>query len=208
MVTEFVKIHHITPEQNKIRKIVQKIKDGALVLYPSDTGFALGCKLENKDAITRIRQIRSLSEKNYLTFVCGSLSNIAEYANVSTMAYKTIKSLIPGPYTFVLPASKLVPKFAQNPKRKSSGIRIPEGIFIPELIKELGEPLISISAVSSDDFSLADEIIEKISPRVDLVVEMQEYDFSGESTVIDMLGDDFEIIREGAGFEKARDLIH
>ena len=208
MVTEFLTIHHLTPEQNKIKKIAQKIKDGAIVLYPSDTGFALGCRLENKNAIVRIRQIRSLSEKNYLTFICGSLSNIAEYANVSTMAYKTIKSLMPGPYTFVLPASKLVPRFAQNPKRKTSGIRVPESVFITELIKELGEPLISISAISSDDFSLPYELIEKISPRVDLVVEMQEYDFSGESTVIDMSGDDFEIIREGAGFEKARDLIH
>ncbi len=208
MTSEIFNIHHITPERNKIVSIVQKIRDGALILYPADTGFALACRLENKNAIARIRAIRSLTQKNYLTFVCESLSGIAEYAKVSNSAYKTIKSLIPGPYTFILPASKLVPRFAQNPKRKTSGIRVPNGNLIAELVKELGEPLISISAVSSGDDSMADEIIDNLSSQVDIVIESQEYEFVGESTVIDMTKDEFEIIREGAGFDRARELIY
>jgi tRNA threonylcarbamoyl adenosine modification protein (Sua5/YciO/YrdC/YwlC family) len=180
-------------------------------LYPTDTGFALGCQLSNKESINRLRQIRGIKQDKSLTFLCESLSNIAEFAKVSNVAYRTIKALIPGSYTFILPASKQVPKFAQNPKRQTAGIRVPDNILTKMLIAAVGEPIISISARFDGDEGETpydtEAAAEHYCKQVDLCIKFDQYDFVGESTVIDMTSDEFEIIREGAGFDKARDLM-
>ncbi len=209
MAAEILNIHHLTPELRKISKVADAIKNGAVILYPTDTGFTLGCALSNKEAITRLRQIRRLPDNKALTFLCDSLSNIAEFAKVSNLAYKTIKRLIPGPYTFVLPASKLVPKLAQDAKRKTSGIRVPNNDLSTLLLKDVGSPIISISAkLDTDDFDRNPErIIEAFAPMVDIAVSSDEYSFTGESTVIDMTTDEFKIMREGAGVDKAFEFI-
>ena len=139
-----------------------------------------------------------------MTFLCNSLSNIAEFAKVSNTAYKTIKALIPGPYTFILPASKLVPKFAQDPKRNTAGIRVPENILSQLLLKENGAPIISISAKNDEvgPNSTADDIVEIFSKHVDVAVRSDAYTFVGESSVINMTTDEFQIFRQGAGYEK------
>ncbi len=203
MAAETIKIHHKTPETNKLSKVADIIKNGGVILYPTDSGFALGCDISNKGAIERIRQIRNLPQSKSMTFLCDSLSNISEFAKVSNTAYRLLKALVPGPYTFILPASKLVPKFAQDPKKLTAGIRVPENEISRLLIKELGHPIISISAKADDDeHTQPDEIIQKYVKLVDLVVSLDEYSFTGESTVIDMTTDEFSIIREGAGLEE------
>jgi tRNA threonylcarbamoyl adenosine modification protein (Sua5/YciO/YrdC/YwlC family) len=208
MSAQILNIHQQTPEANKIEKVVSAIRDGAVILYPTDTQFTLGCALSNKDAISRLRSIRQLPENQSLTFLCDSLSNVSEFAKVSDDAYKLIKRLIPGPYTFILPASKLVPKFAQNPKRLTAGIRVPENNLTQALLKSHGYPIISISAKLPDkEMHTPDEIIDAFSKFVDIAVSSDYYTFAGESSIIDMTSDSFEIIREGAGMEKLREYI-
>ncbi len=201
-------IHWKTPEMRKIHKVIDALRDGAVILYPTDTGFTLGCELSNKDAIQRVRSIRRLPDKQSLTFLTGSLSNLSEFAQVSNPAYRLIRGLIPGPYTFILPASKLVPRFAQNPKRKTAGIRVPEHTLAQLLLKELGQPIISISAKSEDDYyETPEDLLEAYRKIVDVSVNSDEYHFLGPSTVIDMTTDNFEFIREGAGIERAREFL-
>lgn len=204
MASLVLSIHSKTPELRKIEKVVEALHDGAVILYPTDTGFTLGCELSNKEAINRIRAIRKIPDSKALTFLCNSLSNIAEFAKVSNTAYKTIKALIPGPYTFILPASKLVPKFAQDPKRNTAGIRVPENILSQLLLKENGAPIISISAKNDEvgPNSTPDDIVEIFSKHVDVAVRSDTYTFVGESSVINMTTDEFQIFRQGAGYEK------
>lgn len=208
MIAENLMIHSVTPEMRKIEKVVSALKEGAVILYPTDTGFTLGCDLSNKNAIEKIRQIRNLDSSKSMTFLCDSLSNVSEFAKVSNIAYRTIKGLIPGPYTFILPASKLVPKYAQDPKKNTAGIRVPNNVLSQALLKELGNPLISISA-KIDESNEPDDIIDSYSKLVDIAVSSEIYSFVGESTIIDMTSDvdQFEIIREGAGMAKAKEFI-
>lgn len=208
MPVEVLNIHHKTPELRKIEKVATALTNGAVILYPTDTGFSLGCELSNKEAIARLRLIRKLPESKALTFICDSLSNIADFAKVSNSAYKTIKRLIPGPYTFVLEASKQVPKFAQDPKRKTAGIRVPNHDLSRLLIKYMGSPIISISAKPEPDAVLTyDEVISYYSPMVDIAVVSDEYNFTGESTVLDMTTDEFKIIRTGAGIDLVNEVV-
>jgi tRNA threonylcarbamoyl adenosine modification protein (Sua5/YciO/YrdC/YwlC family) len=209
MSAQILNIHQETPEVNKIEKVVSALRDGAVILYPTDTQFTLGCALSNKEAISRLRSIRQLPETQSLTFLCDSLSNVSEFAKVSDDAYKLIKRLIPGPYTFILPASKLVPKFAQNPKRLTAGIRVPENNLSQALLKSHGFPIISISAKLPDrTFTEPDEIIESFSKLVDIAVSSDKYTFTGESSILDMTSNNFEVIREGAGMTKLREFIN
>lgn len=205
MASEKIMLHHKTPEVNKVEKIANRIKDGAVILYPTDTGFALGCALSNKAGITKIRQLRKLKENKSLTFLCDSLSHISEFAKVDNQAYRFIKSLIPGTYTFILPASKEVPNFAQDPKRNTAGIRVPDYAITKSIIKEVGQPIISISAkIDDSDSHSHEEIFDFFANQVDIAIEAEEYNFTKQdSTVIDLTKDEsFEIIREGAGYEE------
>ncbi len=210
MATEILTIHSETPEIRKIKMVAEALKNGGVILYPTDTGFTLGCQLSNKAAITKLRSLRRLHPSKALTFLCDSLSNISHFAKVSNLAYRTIKALIPGPYTFILPASKLVPKLAQNPKRKTSGIRVPDNDLSQLLLKYLGEPIISISARMENEEVIKDyeELIKFFAPKVDLAVRSDKYNFVGESTVIDMTTDEFEVIRFGAGLTKVLEFIN
>jgi tRNA threonylcarbamoyl adenosine modification protein (Sua5/YciO/YrdC/YwlC family) len=189
--------------------VADALKEGCVILYPTDTGFSLGCELSNKTAIAKLRAIRRLPENKSLTFLCDSLSNIAEFAKVSNKAYKTIKALIPGPYTFILPASKNVPRFAQNPKRKTSGIRVPENEWSQLLLKYVGQPIISISARMEEEDYIKDndELVDFFAPKVDFAVRLDKYNFMGESTVIDMTTDEFTIKRHGAGIAKVLEFV-
>jgi len=213
MSAEIFGLHPKNPETRKISQIIKKLNDGAVMLYPTDTGFTLGCELGNKSAIEKLRGIRKISDKKSLTFLCHDLSNISEYAYVSNLAYKTIKRLIPGPFTFILPATKQVPKLALNPSRKTAGIRVPNSVIANALIEAMGNPIISISAkIDTDDadefiYLEPDEIIDRFINLVDIVVCTDEYHFTGESTVVDMVTDSFEIIREGAGYDEVAAVV-
>lgn len=208
MANEILNIHSETPEMRKIKMAADALKDGAVILYPTDSGFSLGCDLSNKDAIDKIRLIRRLNKDHQLTFLCRDLANISEFAQVDNVAYRTLKSLIPGPYTFILPASKNVPHFAYNPKRSTAGIRVPSNKLVKLLLKEVGNPILAISArLEDNDSPTPDEIINFFGKQVDLTVTTDNYNFEGESTVLDLTKKDYEIIRRGAGIEKLEDML-
>jgi tRNA threonylcarbamoyl adenosine modification protein (Sua5/YciO/YrdC/YwlC family) len=208
MGAEILIIHHQTPEVRKIQKVSDMLNDGAVIIYPTDTGYTLGCKLSNKNGIERIRQLRNIDSGKALTFLCDSLNRLSDFAKVSDKAYKTMRGLIPGPYTFILPASKLVPYFAQDSKRKTAGIRVPNHLLSIALLKALGDPIISISAKIPDEENASyDEIIDYYSKQVDIAVKLEEPNFVGQSTIIDMTDDEFFIAREGAGMDKLQNFV-
>ncbi len=209
MAAEILTLHPQTPEIRKITKVVDALRDGAVILYPTDTGFTLGCALSNKEGISRIRFIRKLPENKSMTFLCDSLSNVAEFAKVSNNAYRTIKRLIPGPITFILPASKQVPKFAQDPKRNTAGIRVPDNTLSQLLLKTMEAPIISITAKNEDGTVPPDpeQLVDMFAPLVDIAVRSDSYSFTGESTVLDMTNEEFTILREGAGFDLVKEYV-
>ena len=139
-------VHPDTPQVRSIKQIGDALQDGAVMLYPTDTVYAIGCDLNVKSAVERVRRIKQFSNDKPLTFLCPSLSDVGTYARVSDTAYRTMKHLIPGPYTFLLPATKLVPRLVQNPKRKTTGIRVPKHTVSSALLTALGNPIISTSA--------------------------------------------------------------
>jgi tRNA threonylcarbamoyl adenosine modification protein (Sua5/YciO/YrdC/YwlC family) len=208
MGAELLTIHHQTPETRKIQKVSEMLNDGAVMIYPTDTGYTLGCKLSNKNGIERIRQLRNIDSGKAMTFLCDSLNRLSDFAKVSDKAYKTMRGLIPGPYTFILPASKLVPYFAQDSKRKTAGIRVPYHLISIALLKSLGDPIISISAKIPDEENASyDEILDYYSKQVDIAVKLEEPNFVGQSTIIDMTDDEFFIAREGAGMDKLQNFV-
>jgi tRNA threonylcarbamoyl adenosine modification protein (Sua5/YciO/YrdC/YwlC family) len=202
-------IHPQTPQIRKIDEIVAALKNGAVMLYPTDTVYAIGCDLNSKTAVDRVRQIKRLSNDKPLTFLCQSLSNISEYAVVADPAYRLMKHLIPGTYTFILPATKLVPKLAQDPKRKTTGIRVPKHVLCQVLLETLGNPVISASAhLQDEDGDDSIDPVEKavlfdrLEKLVDIIIDDGSEPGMEGSTILDMTIDPPEVIREGLGWSE------
>lgn len=205
-------VHPQDPQRRTIDSIRADLLAGAVMLYPTDTVYAIGCDLNSKSAVQRVRQIKQMSNDKPLTFLCSSLSNIAQYAQVSDPAYKIMRKLIPGPYTFLLPATKLVPKLVQNPKRKTTGIRVPDHPVCLALLETLASPVISTSAHFSDEegghgwskdqqiLSPA-ELFDHFDKQVDLIIENgQDLSYKG-STILDLCKDEPAVVREGLGWD-------
>ena len=202
MSAEFLRIHPDTPEERKIRHVVDVLRDGGVIIYPTDTIYGLGCDIHNTRAIERIARIKGIKpQKNDFSFICHDLSHIADYAKVSNMAFKMMKRLLPGPYTFILDVSHRVPKILHNNKR-TVGIRIPDHSIPRAIVKELGNPIITTTIKDDDDivpFITDPEIIfERFQHLVDIVIDGG---MGGNipSTIIDATTDDFEIVRRGLG---------
>jgi tRNA threonylcarbamoyl adenosine modification protein (Sua5/YciO/YrdC/YwlC family) len=208
MATRF-RIHPENPQPRQIATIVEQLRRGAVMLYPTDTVYALGCDLFHRDGQERIRLLRRLPEDKPLTFVASSLSDMADYAHISDTAYHILRRLVPGPYTFLLPASKQVPKLVLNPRRKTTGIRVPHHEICQTLIRELGNPLISMSArlPDRDEPGTSDELFDQFEPHVDIIIDDEsEYhsSYAGPvSTMIDLTDEIPRIVREGLGLELA-----
>ncbi len=194
-----VSINSQNPQMRLIRKAVEVLRDGGLVIYPTDTAYGLGCDLFNKRGIERIYRIKRRSEKQPFSFVCADLKDISRYARVSDYAYKTMKRLLPGPYTFILEASRLVPKIIL-PKRQTTGIRVPDNRICLALVGELGQPVISTSVKDNDGELMTDptEMERKFRHCVDLVID-GGIQASGQSSVINLVDDRVEVIRIGKG---------
>ncbi|MGC9524387.1 MAG: L-threonylcarbamoyladenylate synthase [Limnospira sp.] len=212
-------LHPDTPQKRTVDQIKNDLKDGAVMLYPTDTVYAIGCDLTVKSAVQRVRQIKQISNDKPLTFLCSSLSNISDYAIVTDPAYRTIKRLIPGSYTFLLPATKLVPKLVMSPKRKTTGIRVPDNAVCLSIIEALGNPVISTSAhIKEEDepSPLIPKIPEKydkmqlfdaLEKLVDIIVDDgTDLDYQ-VSTIIDLTSDDPVALRRGKGWEAIADWI-
>jgi tRNA threonylcarbamoyl adenosine modification protein (Sua5/YciO/YrdC/YwlC family) len=194
-----IKINQQNPQQRLILKVVDILKDGGVVVYPTDTYYGIGCDIMNKKAIERIYQIKQRNKNKPFSFICSDLKNISQYAKVSNYAYKTMKRLLPGPYTFILEGSKFVPKIMLT-KRKTAGIRVPDNPICQALVKELGNPVITTSATRPDGtiFHDASLIHEYFGKRVDVVIDGSIV--PGQPSSVILLIDDIpEVIRKGLG---------
>jgi len=194
-----LKINPQNPQERLIRKISEILQKGGIIAYPTDTHYGIGCDILNKRSIERIYQLKQRSKNQPFSFICSDLKNISHYAKVSNYAYKTMKRLLPGPYTFILEGSRLVPKIMVT-KRKSAGIRVPDHPICISLVKALGNPIISTSATLPDGSQLFDAslIQDVFKGRLDAVIDGGAV--SGKpSSVISLINDEPEVIREGMG---------
>jgi tRNA threonylcarbamoyl adenosine modification protein (Sua5/YciO/YrdC/YwlC family) len=196
---EFYELHPVTPQLRFINKAVEIMRNGGVIIYPTDTVYGFGCDIFNKEALERIYNIKQDTGTKLFSFICNDLKDISKYAKVSDYAYKSMKKLLPGPYTFVLPAAREVPKTLLT-KRKTVGIRVPKNNIALTLAKELGNPIISTSVTTRKGEVLYDpeEIKIIFNSSVDLMLSSGALE-GKPSSIIDLSGDEPEIIREGAG---------
>jgi tRNA threonylcarbamoyl adenosine modification protein (Sua5/YciO/YrdC/YwlC family) len=200
-VSQYFEIHAANPQQRLITRAVAVIRAGGVIVYPTDSCYALGCCLGDKAPMERIRRIRKVDSSHNFTLVCRDLSEIAAYARVDNSAFRLLKSLTPGPYTFVLQASREVPRRLQNPRRKTIGLRVPGHPIAQALLESLGEPLMSSTLLlPGDDLPLTDsqEMLERLNSRVDLVID-GGYCGLEPTTVLDLTGDTPKVLRHGRG---------
>lgn len=199
-MSQFFYIHPENPQPRLINQAVEIIRKGGVIIYPTDSGYALGCGIGEKSAMERIVRIRQLPENHNFTLVCSDLSELSTYAMVGNQAYRLMKNNVPNPYTFILPATKDVPRRLQT-KRKTIGIRVPDNAIALALIAALGEPLLSCSLMlPSEEMTQSDpeEIRTLLEHQVDLIIH-GGYLGVEPTTVVDLTGDSPEIIREGSG---------
>lgn len=196
---EYYELHPDNPQQRYINKAVEVLRNGGIIIYPTDTVYGLGCDIFNKDAVEQIYMIKNETDTKLFSFLCSDLKDISKYAKVSNFAYKSMKKLIPGPYTFVLPAAKDVPKKLWT-KRKTVGIRVPDNEIARILVNELGNPIISTSATTRKGELIFDplELKTVFNTSVDLMLSMGALN-GVPSSIIDLSGEEAEIIREGSG---------
>jgi tRNA threonylcarbamoyl adenosine modification protein (Sua5/YciO/YrdC/YwlC family) len=200
-MAQFFLIHPENPQPRLIHQAVEIIHRGGLVVYPTDSSYAIGCHIGDKGAMERIRRIRRLDDKHNFTLVCRDLSEIATYAKVDNQQYRLLKNLTPGPYTFIHRATKQVPKRLQNVKRKTIGIRVPDNAIAQALLEELGEPLMSSTLIMpGEELPLTDpyEIRDLIGHEIDLVIDGGHCGFE-PTTVVVMEEDRPEVVRMGKG---------
>jgi len=196
---EFFELHPQNPQIRYISKAVDVLKNGGIIIFPTDTYYGLGCDLFNREGIEQILSIKNETDTKLFSFICSDLKDIAKYAKVSDYAYRTMKHLLPGPYTFILPAAKVIPKKLWS-KRKTVGIRVPNHSVTLQLVKELGNPIASTSTTTRIGEPLTDpfEIKNIFNANVDLMLASNTMNYE-PSSVVDLSGEEPEIIREGAG---------
>lgn len=200
-MSQFFQIHPDNPQVRLIRQAVDIIKSGGVVVYPTDSAYALGCHIGDKSALDRIRRIRKLDDSHNFTLVCSDLSEIATYAKVSNSAYRLLRHTTPGPYTFILPATSEVPRRLMHPKRKTVGLRVPENAIALALLADLGEPLMSVTLIMpGDDLPLTDpyDIRQTLEHDVDLVID-GGYCGMEPTTVVDLADETPVVLRVGKG---------
>ncbi|MDR0863551.1 MAG: threonylcarbamoyl-AMP synthase [Candidatus Symbiothrix sp.] len=196
-----VKLYETNPNQREIDKVVGILKDGGIVIYPTDTVYAMGCDALNVRAVEKICKLKGINpQKTNLSIICSDLSNISEYAKVNNTVFKLMKKNLPGPFTFILTATGSLPKIYKN--RKEVGIRIPDNNIIRTLVQELGNPVLTTSVRDKDDileYSTDPELIaEEYGETVDVVID-GGYGGLEPSTIVDCTGDEIEIVRQGKG---------
>ncbi len=201
-MSQFFQIHPVTPQPRLIRQAVELLRQGGVVVYPTDSAYALGCHLEDKKAMERIRQIRRVDDKHNFTLVCADLSQISAYAKLTNNTlFRILNSYTPGPYTFILNATGEVPRRLLHPKRRTIGIRIPDNPIAQALVAELGEPIMSSTLIlpgQAVPMTDPEEIREQLEHQVDLVIDGGHCGFE-PSTVVDMTDELPRVIRQGKG---------
>lgn len=201
-MSEFIRIYEDKPSEAAIKKVVDVLKDGGLVIYPTDTVYGLGCDITNSRALEKLAKIKGIKlEKANFSFVCSSLSNLSDYVKqIDTSTFKILKRALPGPYTFILPGNNDLPK--EFRKKKTVGIRVPHNNIVLQIVEMLGNPIVSTSIRDEDEvieYSTDPELIfEKWQNKVDLVID-GGYGDNVASTIIDLTGYEPEVVREGKG---------
>ncbi|MFN3997022.1 L-threonylcarbamoyladenylate synthase [Algoriphagus sp.] len=203
MAAEFIRLYEQNPDPKRVRQIVDVLRNGGIIIYPTDTVYGMGCDITNQRAVERICKIKGINPKKHnFSFVCADLSNIAQYTRMITKpVFKMMKKALPGPFTFILEASSVVPKILYSNK-KTVGIRVPDHSIPRAVVEELGQPILSTSIYDEDEvieYSTDPELIfEKYQHLVDIVID-GGYGQNVASTILDCTGDDVEIIRQGLG---------
>ncbi len=200
-MSQFFQIHPENPQARLVRQAVDIIRDGGVVVYPTDSAYALGCHIGDKNALDRIRRIRKLDDRHNFTLVCRDLSEIATYARVDNTVYRQLKHCTPGPYTFILKATSEVPRRLMHAKRKTVGLRVPDNQIALDLLADLNEPLMSVTLIMpGDEYPLIDpyEIRELLEHHVDLVID-GGYCGMEPTTVVDMADEMPMVLRVGKG---------
>lgn len=198
---KFFQIHAENPQDRLVKQAVDVIRKGGVIIYPTDSSYALGCRLGDKAALERIRRIRRLDDKHNFTLMCRDLSELGVFAKVNTTAFRLLKAYTPGPYTYILNATREVPRMLMHPKRRTIGLRVPGHPIAQALLAQLGEPLMSVTLIMPDaDEPLSDpyEIRDLLENQVDLIID-GGYGGIEASTVISFVDEEPEIIREGCG---------
>ncbi|CAH1090650.1 L-threonylcarbamoyladenylate synthase [Candidatus Nitrotoga sp. 1052] len=200
-MSQFFTIHPTNPQPRLIKQAADLVRNGSVIAYPTDSCYALGCHLGDKEAVARIRQIRGVDDKHHMTMVCRDLSELARYARVNNVQFRLLKNNTPGSYTFILEATKEVPKRLQHPKRSTIGVRIPDHPVALALLEELGEPLISSTLIlPNEEFAMndAEQIRDLLQHQIDLVVDGGAVGLD-PTTVIDLTKDTPVVVRFGKG---------
>lgn len=200
-MSQLFQVHPENPQMRLIRGAVDVLRKGGVVAYPTDSCYALGCHIGDKKAVEAIRRIRQLDDKHFFTLMCSDMAEMSTYAMVDNIAYRLIKNLTPGPYTFILPAARIVPKRLLHPKRKKIGVRRPDNAIALALMAELGEPLLSSTLIlPGDDMPLTDpyEMRDLLGNQVDVVID-GGYCGIEPTTVVEFTDDEPVILRQGKG---------
>ncbi len=200
-MSQYFSIHPENPQQRLVVQAAEIVRRGGVIVYPTDSVYALGCHIGDKQALDRIRNIRRVDKNHNFTLVCRDLSELASYARVDNSDFRVLKASTPGPFTFILPASSEVPKRLMHPKRKTIGIRVPDSAIAQALLEELGEPMMSVTLIMPDDeYPLTDpyDIRQILEPHVDAIID-GGYCGLEPTTVVDMTGDQPQLTRQGMG---------
>jgi tRNA threonylcarbamoyl adenosine modification protein (Sua5/YciO/YrdC/YwlC family) len=200
-MARYFDLHPQDPQPRSITQAVSMLRDEAVIAYPTDSGYALGCQLDSRTGPERIRRIRGLDDEHHFTLVCADFAQLGQLVQLSNSAFRAVKAATPGPYTFILPATKEVPRRLAHPKKRTAGVRIPDHVVVRALLRELGEPLLSSTLIlpgAEDAMSDGWQIKEELDNLVDAVLDAGECD-PNPTTVVDWSEGFPEIVREGAG---------
>lgn len=200
-MAKYFDVHPDNPQARTIAQVAESVRSGALIAYPTDSCYALGCRLGSRDGIERIRAVRRLDDRHHFTLVCQDFAQLGQFVRVDKDVFRAIKASTPGSYTFILPATKEVPRMLQHPKKKTVGVRIPDHVVTQALLTELGEPLLSSTLLLPDEdepMTQGWEIKDRLDHVLDAVVDSGDCG-TEPTTVIDFSGGEAEIVRRGAG---------
>jgi len=200
-MAQFFTIHALDPQPRLIRQAAQMVREGAVIAYPTDSCYALGCRIGDKDAVTRIRQVRQLDDRHLLALLCRDLAEVAVYARVDDAQFRLLKAVTPGSYTFILHATREVPKRLQHPSRRTIGVRVPDHAIVEALLRELGEPLVSSTLVMPGDTEPLNDALEiraRLERRIDLVIDGGPCGVV-PTTLVQLTGDAPVVTRVGKG---------
>ena len=200
-MSDYLSIHPENPQQRLIAKAAEIVRKGGVIVYPTDSVYAIGCHIGDKQAMDRIRSIRQLDKNHNFTLMCRDLSELASYARVDNSAFRSLKAQTPGPFTFILPATSEVPRRLMHPKRKTIGLRVPDSPIAQALLAELGEPMMSVTLIMpGDEYPLSDpyDIRAALEAHVDVLIDGGHCGLE-PTTVVDMTGPVPEITRQGMG---------